>query len=753
MKCDTDPISCGPCRQKGLRCFTTDRVTGHARERGQTDRAEGELMYLRDQVRLYQNRYGPLKPDEPFTRRSSDQSSVQLPSSRYLGWPAPDNIEPLCKGPINGSKIDIMDGIVDVADFDCEVMREPQTLAVFNDSRSSIVSTVFGFQRVDDPGLPPRKEAVQLIDNFLVIMTQYYPVVHRPTFRDLVKRFYDQPDTVTIPERVQVLLALATMTQQMAVRNHATFNETYEKAHRMLHYALGFYRDVYHDVSLAGMQALALIVLYCRNLPKPGVTWSLSHQVLVRTIELQYHRDPDKVQLPPGERSVLAKELRKRVFHAVLGVCVTTGCRVGLPAPWQFQHLDVPLPLLIKDSEISAEGLAAQRSGQCDYHPATHLSKQYPLLTELYNHILSVRRPPAEYLQTVEALNAKIIAWRQDWDETMKGEQPLHVNLSVATLLVEQWAAEYQLTLHHPVCCTSNDPAVLEKHLDICYKAARRLLSTFHTLSNNYKGVDFTWHSTGPFAMAFGITLYYYRRRLGQVSREQFESMCNEFKGWMNLMAYADVVMKTGNHLQHIFKPRATAVENEYKNLIIEAPPSTINTAFEAVNGAAQKTPVKAEPSPQPQASNRILSGPSPSVGRPSPFAPPPPTPPFGSTSLPANGPAQWAQPMVNVPYPQNSSVPQGYSAYTQTAPVPMAQGVPPQPDHQYPQQVPVSLAPILNNPAGVYASYSHQTQPTTQTTGAPITEYSAMAFSPMHYYDGSGPVSWPLITLPPGQQ
>lgn len=752
MKCDTDPASCGPCRQKGLRCYTTDRVTGHARERGQTDRAEGELMYLRDQVRSYQSRYGPLRPDDPSSRRSSEQSNPHLPTSRYVGWPAPSHVEPLYKGPINGTEVDIMDGVVDVADFDCDVMREPRGVGVFNDSRGSVVNTVFGFQRVEDPGLPPKKEAVQMIDSFLVVMTQYFPVLHRPTFRNLVDRFYDEPDTVSIPERVQVLLALATMMQQSAVRNHALFSEMYEKAHRMLHHALGFYRDVYHDVSLKAMQALALIVLYCRNLPKPGVTWSLSHQVLVRTIELQYHRDPDKVSLPPEQRNVLAKELRKRVFHAVLGVCVTTGCRVGSPAPWQFQHLDVPLPLLIKDSEISTGGLVAKRSGQCDYHPATHLSKQIPLLTELYNHVLSVRRPPADYLKIVEALNAKIIAWRQDWDETMKSEQPLHVNLNVATLLVEQWAAEYQLTLHHPACCTSNDPQVLDRHLDICHKAARRLLSTFHTLSNNYKGVDFTWHSTGPFAMAFGVTLYYYKRKLTQVSREQFEAMCNEFKGWMSLMAYADVVMKTGNHLQHIFRPRAQAVENEYRRLVVEATVSTPNSASQSINGLAQQPQIKVEPGSQSHGHSRTTGGSS-SGGNAGSFAPPSPATPFGPPALPASATPQWSQPMVNLQYSQPSPLPQSYSAYAQAPHSAISQGSPAHPGQQYLHQLPVSLAPILNNPQGAYASYAHPSQASTQTTGAPGAEYSMMNFSPTHYYDSTGPISWPLITLPPGQQ
>lgn len=747
MKCDTDKIACAPCRSKGLRCYTTDRVTGQARERGQTDRAEGELSYLRDQLHAYQSRYGPLGAgDPPPPRQTSDIQNAQIPSARYVGWPAPDHIEPLCKGPINATKVDIMDGVIDVADFDCDIMREPpRGQCVFNASRTSIVSTVFGYQRIDDPKLPPKQEAVSLVESFLVVMSQYYPVVHRPTFRDLVNRFYDHPTTVTIPERVQVMIVLAIMNQQMATRNHATSVEMFEKSHRYLHYALGFYRDVYHDISLKSMQALSLVVLYFRNLPKPGVSWSFSHQVLVRTIELQYHRDPDKVQLPPEEQSLLAKEIRKRVFHAVLGVCVNTGCRVGLPAPWQFQHIDVPLPLQITDEEISNDGLFSQRSGQCDFHPAIHLSKLIPLFTELYNNILAVRRPASDYLRTVEALNTKIVAWRQDWDDSMKAEQPMHINLHVATLLIEQWTAEYQLTLHHPACCTSTDPQVIDRHLDICHKAAKRLLSAFHTSSTKYKGVDFTWHSTAPYAMGFGITLHCYRKRLAQVSKEQFEAMCNELKGWMSLIAYADVVLKTGNLLQHYFKPLAQSLEDDYRRLLDGTGTPSMAT-FSAVNGSGHRLSQGQLKSETPTQSTSVLSQlnghtiSSPAGAH--HFGAPPPTPPFSTTQTPNNVPPQWGTSGTNSQYGSISAMAQSFAPYSH----------PGTSDPQY--QIPVSLAPLLNNPGGFYATYAGPSQATTQTSGSqPLIDYSLMAFSPTHYHDHTGPVSWPLITLPPGQQ
>lgn len=192
MKCDTDPLACQPCRQKNLRCFTTDRVTGRPRERGQSDRAENEVMYLRDQLLAYQTKYGPLQPEDMTQlppRPPPDQPTPRI-SSTYVGWPPPDNTEALHKGPVNGTKVDILDGVVDVCDFPCELMEPPARgeMGVFNLSRTSIINTIFGFQRITDPPLPSKEDALREIDHFLVIMSQYVPVVHRPSLKEQVFR-------------------------------------------------------------------------------------------------------------------------------------------------------------------------------------------------------------------------------------------------------------------------------------------------------------------------------------------------------------------------------------------------------------------------------------------------------------------------------------------------------------------------------------------------------------------------------------
>ncbi|KIW19304.1 hypothetical protein PV08_03598 [Exophiala spinifera] len=743
MKCDTDPIACGPCRQKLLRCYTTDRVTKQARERGETDRAENELLFLRDQLAAYQLKYGPLQSSDlnvsltetpTLKEKIPVHSSASLPDAHYVGWPAPDHCEPMRSGPVQGTVVDVLDGQIDIADWECEMMKDypKDTMNRFNLSATSIINTICGYQRIEDPRPPPKEQALRDANHFLVIMAQYVPIVHQSSFMDLVHRFFDVPEFLTPAERVQVYMLFAIITHQTAVRNHLHSADRFEESHRYFHVALGHDRDLFHDRSLASMQALAMICVHLRNLPKPGISWVYCHKILVRAIELEYHRDPDKIRLPEAERDPLSKQLRIRVFHVILGICVTTGCRVGLPAPWHFQHMDVPLPRAIKDSEISRHGVAAQLSGLCDFWPCLHLAKLLPLLTELHNNIVAVRKPAAEYLQTVEALNTKILAWRQDWEDTIKFEAK-QVNLHVAGLLIETWAAEYQLNLFHPVCCTSDDPEVHERHLDICHKAARRLLQAFHTLSSRYKGVDFTWHSTLAYATGFGITLFVYRRKTTPVTSEQFEAMRNELKGWISLMAYADLVLRTGNHLQRQFQPRVQSLEDQYRQLVFDDKASVTPLPFNAVNGSYG--PQFKHPKPESETLFSYLDPHATPVQQKNSL----PQPQFTQNQIPAGVPQQWPSPFSILPQPIAPSQisPPLFSTFSQssnaaltTAPL---------------QTVPTSLASLLNDSSSMYVSY-----PTPPQSQNGLNGDSYMSFQPSHYFDGPGPLTWPLISMPP---
>lgn len=192
MKCDTNPIACGPCRQKKLPCFTTDRVTGKAFERGQSDRVESELQRLRRQVEVYSRRYGlldesDLPADDVATISASPSTNTPrqpIPASAFEGVEDND----LYSGPVNGTKVDVFDGIVDIAGFECTDMEEydEENIPLFNNSKTSIVNTIHGVQRIEDPHLPTKEQALRYVNHYLVFIWPYVPIVHRASFINLV---------------------------------------------------------------------------------------------------------------------------------------------------------------------------------------------------------------------------------------------------------------------------------------------------------------------------------------------------------------------------------------------------------------------------------------------------------------------------------------------------------------------------------------------------------------------------------------
>ena len=102
------------------------------------------------------------------------------PESRNDAGPHP--------GPIHGTKVDVMDGEVDVADFDCPEMDhfDQSGTSVYDQSFMSFINTVCGAQRPEMPPLPSKEEAMKTIEYFLDIVLSYIPVLHKPSVIDLV---------------------------------------------------------------------------------------------------------------------------------------------------------------------------------------------------------------------------------------------------------------------------------------------------------------------------------------------------------------------------------------------------------------------------------------------------------------------------------------------------------------------------------------------------------------------------------------
>lgn len=343
------------------------------------------------------------------------------------------------------------------------------------------------------------------------------------------------------------MLVLAIFAYQMAIRNPPMRQEKLAESNRLYRYGLSFYPELLLGNSLANMQALSLILVHARNLPKPGNSWSLSSMILSRAVELNYHRSSSKIVLPPEERNELAIELRKRVFWSILGMQVTIAVKMGRPMAISPRDMDVELPQAVLDAETTANGIPS-RSGQCDFWGHIFLSKKLPLLMRLYENVIVVRKSAAEYCREIEELDAHITNWRHEWDQDTK-HQTRNGSYQIATHLIDLWYAEFRLILHHPKLCTSQVAEVQEKNLDKCLEASRTMLRNVMSMISHFKGPDFTWHFVSGYVLGMGMTLHVHNKRREQQTPDTFNKMKNELNNWMHVMRNADHFMSKSCHV------------------------------------------------------------------------------------------------------------------------------------------------------------------------------------------------------------
>lgn len=338
-----------------------------------------------------------------------------------------------------------------------------------------------------------------------------------------------------------IMVILAIFAHQMAIRNPPMRTEKLAESNRLYHYALSFYSELLLGDSLANMQALALFLVHARNLPKPGNSWNLSSMILTRAIELDYHRSSNKIVLPPDQRNVLSIELRKRVFWSILGIQVTIAVKMGRPMAISPKDMDVELPHAVLDSEITDQGVLS-RSGNCDFWGHIFLSKKLPLLIDLYERVILVRKSEAEYHRDIDELDTQITKWRHDWDQ-VTANQTKNGSYKIATHLIDLWYAEFRLVLHHPRLCTSHVAEVHEKNLDICLEASRSILQNLMSLIVDFKGADFTWHFVSGYVLAMGMAMHVYNKRREHLDEETLNKMKHELNEWLFVIRSADHFM------------------------------------------------------------------------------------------------------------------------------------------------------------------------------------------------------------------
>lgn len=218
------------CAAVGKECVTTDRNTGRSTARGYIENIEQEKNAMQEQLRklheqlgargIEVNALGELVDTAPSTiqrqtwsshppssvSRSSNTASpshedalnMSAPPSRgaFTAGPITNNFIGVSSGnsrlsAIKGTSLSILGMSIDIADFKSLDMDEPQPNTfndqLYNKSYQAFLQSALNVNiTLEAPRLPSREDAFETAGAYFNAINPYIPILHKPTFLDLV---------------------------------------------------------------------------------------------------------------------------------------------------------------------------------------------------------------------------------------------------------------------------------------------------------------------------------------------------------------------------------------------------------------------------------------------------------------------------------------------------------------------------------------------------------------------------------------
>ncbi|KAL8691819.1 MAG: hypothetical protein Q9218_003037 [Villophora microphyllina] len=598
MRCDDSPEGCSPCLQNQSQCKTTDRITGRATVRGYVQSVERRLHQLEShchnlEAKLasvglhvkaptqYDEVSDALRPqfedprgqpplpewrhqahstsngdhrhsiDSDSSRRLSqtDISVSRLPDFRngltgdnYLGVSSGNSLV----SSIRGTSLNVLGMEIDLTDYTHDDLDEPdpsdyEKKPVYNKSYYAFILTAFSAKpKPQEMGLPPREEGMKCAEWFFRVVNPYLPVIHRPSGMKLLNRMYDDPSFQPTPaEKVIVHCIFAIMLWQFVVRNwenpvqQADFNR---RSNLHYHYALGFFRQLMASHTLQDVQAMAMLCIHLRALPKPGACWMMTSTTLNLAIELGLHRSMRSWAPASRKISMLEIELRKRIFWSVLVVHIIISGKLGRPMALREEDYDVELPQAISDDQLSEDGIDLSKPGKCEFLVGMTSFKFEPICIDLYNNIYAVKRSPQRYIDTVLRLEDRIQGYVDSWDlDQMRAWDTANDVSKVYALYVRMWPLEFRLLLRHPSLSLTSSSEFNDESLTICMDLSKQILSTIKQLQA-WKSLDSNWQTGALFVLAISTTLFGHWERRDELTLAGFETLKEDMRAWLSIM-------------------------------------------------------------------------------------------------------------------------------------------------------------------------------------------------------------------------
>lgn len=352
---------------------------------------------------------------------------------------------------------------------------------------------------------------------------------------------YDDPSFEPCPaEKVIVHCVFATMLWQFVVRNwenpvqQADFNR---RSNLHYHYALSFFQQLMASHTLQDVQAMSMLCIHLRALPKPGACWMMTSTTMNLAIELGLHRSMRSWAPESRTISVLEIELRKRIFWSVLVIHIIISGKLGRPMALREEDYDVELPEAVDDNLLSEEGIDTSKEGECEFLVGMNSFRFEPICIDLYNNIYAVKRSPQTYVETVLRLEHRIQSYIDSWDaDLMRRWATANDVTKVYPLYIKMWPLEFRLLLRHPSLSLTSSAEFNNESLTICMDLSKQILQIVKQLQA-WKSLDSNWQTGALFVLAISTTLFGHWERRDELTLTGFDILKEDMQSWLSIMS------------------------------------------------------------------------------------------------------------------------------------------------------------------------------------------------------------------------
>ncbi|KAM0434790.1 hypothetical protein ACHAQK_008707 [Fusarium lateritium] len=268
---------------------------------------------------------------------------------------------------------------------------------------------VFGdlFQRPVFRPLPPKAEALSLLQDFFDNFNCILPLFHQPTFMHLVQLQYSSDPYQGSGWWASLNIALA-IAHRLRVMSNLVPQDEDDKAWGYLKNAIGVFPELtMRNTDLLSVQALLGMALFLQGTPNPQPTFLLVAAAMRLAQSIGLHKRGTGFNLNPIEI-----EQRKRVFWIAYMLDKDLCLRAGRPPAQDDDDMNVELPDADPADNIGNIPLA---DGKGKMNLFRVMCEFATIESEVYKRLYSVqatKQSDGELLNTIGELDHKLEEWK-----------------------------------------------------------------------------------------------------------------------------------------------------------------------------------------------------------------------------------------------------------------------------------------------------------------------------------------------------